>query len=466
MVPTVPRPVRGLAYGLFATAVAVLYLGTVVTGSGPHAGDLKARRNGLDPAAVSQVHADVVFLLIGLTVGMLAAVWATGAPARARRAALALLLVEVGQGVVGFVQYFTGLPAALVGVHVGGAALTLAVATWVLVGTREPAATARTSRPAPRSRRRRPRRNPGRGPRCGQGHSPSAALRRPAGGPDPPPPAGVTQDPRTDAEQRGPAGRTWPPRVLGTFSCPQGAGVSGGAAGAPLAAATTMVDAAATGTARPASAGTAPPTAAVPTARTRGLDRRPGHHDRRTRGGHVPDGLVSGLDVDRGRGDLRQLVQLGDIAPLVRLDQRDDGAGGAGAGGTAGAVQVVLVVVRRVVVHDQVDVVDVDAAGGDVGGDEHPGAPGGERVERPLARLLPEVAVDGRRRRRRRGRAAWPAGRRRAWCGRRTASGPGGPRSRRRRRPCRRARSVKTRWSIGSTGASAGATACAAGSVR
>ncbi|MFD2080038.1 COX15/CtaA family protein [Actinopolymorpha cephalotaxi] len=142
MVATVPRPVRGLAYGLFATAVAVLYLGTVVTGSGPHAGDLKARRNGLDPAAVSQVHADVVFLLIGLTVGMLAAVWATGAPARARRAALALLLVEVGQGAVGFVQYFTGLPAALVGVHVGGAALTLAVATWVLVGTREPAATA------------------------------------------------------------------------------------------------------------------------------------------------------------------------------------------------------------------------------------------------------------------------------------------------------------------------------------
>ncbi|NYH89598.1 COX15/CtaA family protein [Actinopolymorpha rutila] len=142
MAPTVPRPVRGLVYGLFATAVAVLYLGTVVTGSGPHAGDLQARRNGLDPAAVSQVHADVVLLLIGLTVGMLAAVWATGAPARARRAALALLLVEVGQGAVGFVQYFTGLPAALVGIHVGGAALTLAVATWLLVGTRGPAATA------------------------------------------------------------------------------------------------------------------------------------------------------------------------------------------------------------------------------------------------------------------------------------------------------------------------------------
>ena len=51
----------------------------------------------------------------------------------------------------------------------------------------------------------------------------------------------------------------------------------------------------------------------------------------------------------------------------------------AGARGAAGAVQVVLVVVRRVEVDDQVDVVDVDAAGGDVGGDEHAGAARGER---------------------------------------------------------------------------------------
>ena len=55
----------------------VLYLGTVVTGSGPHAGDLDAPRNGLDPLQLSQLHADVVFLLVGLTVGLLLALQAT-----------------------------------------------------------------------------------------------------------------------------------------------------------------------------------------------------------------------------------------------------------------------------------------------------------------------------------------------------------------------------------------------------
>ncbi|MDO9496314.1 MAG: COX15/CtaA family protein, partial [Nocardioides sp.] len=61
----------GLAWATFAAAWAVLYLGTVVTGSGPHAGDAKAPRNGLDPLQVSQLHADSVFLFLGLTIGQL-----------------------------------------------------------------------------------------------------------------------------------------------------------------------------------------------------------------------------------------------------------------------------------------------------------------------------------------------------------------------------------------------------------
>ena len=51
----------------------MLYLGTVVTGSGPHAGDADAPRNGLDPLQLSQLHADVVFLLVGLSLGLLLA---------------------------------------------------------------------------------------------------------------------------------------------------------------------------------------------------------------------------------------------------------------------------------------------------------------------------------------------------------------------------------------------------------
>ena len=62
-----PSPAVWLARATFGATWAVLYLGTVVTGSGPHAGDVKAPRNGLDPLQISQLHADLVFLLVGLT---------------------------------------------------------------------------------------------------------------------------------------------------------------------------------------------------------------------------------------------------------------------------------------------------------------------------------------------------------------------------------------------------------------
>ena len=67
---------------------AVILLGAVVTGSGPHSGDHGAKRNGLDPAAISQAHADLVFLLVGLTVALFFALRAVQAPAGAVRAAL------------------------------------------------------------------------------------------------------------------------------------------------------------------------------------------------------------------------------------------------------------------------------------------------------------------------------------------------------------------------------------------
>ncbi len=72
---------------------------------------------------------------------------------------------------------------------------------------------------------------------------------------------------------------------------------------------------------------------------------------------------------------------------------RDDGARLPGARGAAGAVQVGLGVRRCVEVHDQADVVDVDAACGDVGGDDRLGPTGGELVQVALAHPLGEVAV-------------------------------------------------------------------------
>jgi heme a synthase len=132
-------PVVGLAWAMFASSWAVLYIGTVVTGAGPHAGDTRSARNGLSPLQVSQLHADLVFLFVGLTVGLLFAVVAARLPRPARSAVVALLLVEVAQAAVGFAQYFTHLPVALVGVHMLGAAVISATATWALIKVREPA---------------------------------------------------------------------------------------------------------------------------------------------------------------------------------------------------------------------------------------------------------------------------------------------------------------------------------------
>ncbi len=136
-VPVVPTGVVWLTRAVFVVGWAVLYVGTVVTGSGPHAGDAKAPRNDLDPRALTQLHTDVVFLLVGLTVAAVLVLWSSGAPVLVRRAAVILLAVELAQGVVGFVQYFTDLPVVLVTIHLLGAALLSAAMTWLLVSTRE-----------------------------------------------------------------------------------------------------------------------------------------------------------------------------------------------------------------------------------------------------------------------------------------------------------------------------------------
>lgn len=128
-----PSPAVWLTRATFVVTWAVLYVGTVVTGSGPHAGDAKAPRNGLDPLQLSQAHADLVMLLVGLSVGTWFLLRATGAGERVLRAARLVVLVEVAQGVVGFVQYFTNLPLVLVAVHMLGAAILSAVVTRLLL---------------------------------------------------------------------------------------------------------------------------------------------------------------------------------------------------------------------------------------------------------------------------------------------------------------------------------------------
>jgi heme a synthase len=149
--PLLRRPLELLVYGIAAVTAVVLVLGTVVTGAGPHSGDRNAAdRMDFDPEAVSQLHADVVFLLVGLTVALLVALHAVDSPARLRNAARDLVIVQLAQGLVGFVQYFTDLPILLVLLHMLGAVLIAAFTARLVWAVRGPAMTPSSSRTTPR----------------------------------------------------------------------------------------------------------------------------------------------------------------------------------------------------------------------------------------------------------------------------------------------------------------------------
>jgi cytochrome c oxidase assembly protein subunit 15 len=142
--PLLRRPMELLVAGIAVVTAAVLVLGTIVTGSGPHSGDVDAEgvptgdRMGFDPELMSQLHADAVFLLLGLTVALLVALYATEAPGRVRRAARDLLIVQLAQGVIGYVQYATDLPIALVLAHMLGAVLITAYTARLVWSVRGP----------------------------------------------------------------------------------------------------------------------------------------------------------------------------------------------------------------------------------------------------------------------------------------------------------------------------------------
>ena len=131
-VPLVPPIVTRLAWATTAVGGVVLFLGTLVTGSGPHSGDAdEPARLGFDPRTISWLHADVVMLFVGLVV----ATWLTArltskdADRAPGRAWFAVLAVSLAQGVIGYVQYFTNLPEALVIAHMLGATLLVVALT-------------------------------------------------------------------------------------------------------------------------------------------------------------------------------------------------------------------------------------------------------------------------------------------------------------------------------------------------
>ena len=104
----------------------VIVLGTLVTGSGPHAGDEQARRFGFDIRTVAILHADAVIALFGLTLALAVAL-------RANKVILNKIyiftFIALAQGAIGYIQYFTGIPEILVAAHLLGATLVW-IAAW------------------------------------------------------------------------------------------------------------------------------------------------------------------------------------------------------------------------------------------------------------------------------------------------------------------------------------------------
>jgi heme a synthase len=102
-----------------------IWLGTMVTGSGPHAGDADAPRNGLDAMLLTRLHTSVVYATVAASVVCFLLLRS--------RAVLLLLLVEIVQAGIGVAQYQLGLPIWLVALHLLGASLAIAATTNLML---------------------------------------------------------------------------------------------------------------------------------------------------------------------------------------------------------------------------------------------------------------------------------------------------------------------------------------------
>lgn len=133
--PASQKPVRPLLRQLALTSAVLVgiavVIGVMVTGSGPHAGDANAPRNGLDSDLITRIHVLPVYLLVAVAVLLLVVTWKRGKGDLLRSASLWLIATVVLQAVIGYTQHFTGLPPLLVGLHMLGAAALLAAGTNV-----------------------------------------------------------------------------------------------------------------------------------------------------------------------------------------------------------------------------------------------------------------------------------------------------------------------------------------------
>ncbi|MFF9842018.1 heme A synthase [Streptomyces sp. NPDC013740] len=127
--PRVPRPVRKLSWAIVLVSALLIALGTTVTGAGKHAGDSSdVPRMPWDWTNAAHVHAIAAWVVVALALAMWLVLRVVDAPDDTRARARDLLIVLFAQGIIGYVQYFTGVPELLVAAHMLGSSLM-----WIAV---------------------------------------------------------------------------------------------------------------------------------------------------------------------------------------------------------------------------------------------------------------------------------------------------------------------------------------------
>jgi heme a synthase len=139
--PVVPKPLRNMTILSAVALSAVLVTGTLVTGAGPHAGDKSVDRVvprlQIEITTLVHAHASLLVAYLTLIVGLGFGLLAVRAPRQVMLRLGVLLALVCTQGLVGTVQFFTGVPAALVAVHVLGAAACTAATAALWASMRE-----------------------------------------------------------------------------------------------------------------------------------------------------------------------------------------------------------------------------------------------------------------------------------------------------------------------------------------
>ncbi|MET7776860.1 COX15/CtaA family protein [Streptomyces mirabilis] len=151
--PLVGKAVQQLVWCLVAAAILLIAVGTVVTGAGPHAGDSsEVERMAVNWETVAKLHAVLAWIVVTLTFALWFVLKAVDAPKGPLDRTRELFLILLGQGVIGYIQYFTDLPEALVGLHMFGSCLVWIGVLRVLLSLRErPEAAAQLPGPAEES---------------------------------------------------------------------------------------------------------------------------------------------------------------------------------------------------------------------------------------------------------------------------------------------------------------------------